>query len=215
MRRPVSGFLVLLIVSVPPLAGAEVLELKSGQRIEGKVLQETKDAYVVDAGVGTPLTYFKDEVKAVLPDTNTPLLNNPAQISQQADAMENQAVTAIDAGQMDKGLSLMRQAIALDPAPSRYLNYGSVLFGNGVSVFKGGQTDKAKEILSNARTQLLKAADGFNKTTDAMFLAQTYFLLGEIARNGFNDAAKAKELYQKSLSLYDHEGAKAALAQLP
>ncbi len=164
MSRLLSGFLVVFIVSAPPVAGADVLELKS---------------------------------------------------SQKADRMEDQAVTAIDAGHMDKGLSLMRQAIAMDPVPSRYLNYGSVLFGNGVSLFKSGQTDKAKKILADARAQLLKAAAGFDKSADAVFLAQSYFLLGEIERNGFADAAKAKEYYQKSLSFYDHEGAKAALAQYP
>lgn len=135
--------------------------------------------------------------------------------AQQADRMENQAVAAVDAGRMDKGLSLMRQAIALDAAPSRQLNYGSILFGNGVSLFKGGQKDKAKKVLAEAREQLLKAVDGFDKTKDALFLAQAYFLLGEIERNGFADAAKAKEYYKKSLSFYDHEGAKAALQQMP
>jgi len=136
-------------------------------------------------------------------------------IAQQADRMENQAVAAIDAGQMEKGLLLMRRAIALDPAPSRELNYGSVLFGNGVSFFKGGQKDKGQEILAQARGHLLKAVEGFDKTKDALFLGQAYFLLGEIERNGFADAPKAKEYYKKSLSFYDHEGAKAALQQLP
>ncbi len=205
-------FLTFLFFFAAPVL-AETIQLKSGQKVEGKILQETKDAVVVDAGVGAPLTYFKDEIKAILPDEQFSALENAFR-TQQADQMENQAVAAVDAGRMDKGLSLMRQAIALDPVPSRQLNYGSILFGNGVSLFKSGQKDKGQKVLAEAREQLLNAVDGFDKTKDVMFLGQAYFLLGEIERNGFADAPKAKEYYKKSLSFYDHEGAKAALQQL-
>jgi tetratricopeptide (TPR) repeat protein len=159
------------------------------------------------------LTVFFFFAVPVFADDQFLALDNASR-TQKADRMENQAVAAVDAGQMEKGLSLMRQAIALDAAPSRELNYGSILFGNGVSLFKSGQKDKGKKILADAREQLLKAADGFDKTKEVLFLGQAYFLLGEIERNGFADAAKAKEYYKKALSFYDHEGAKAALAQL-
>ena len=160
------------------------------------------------------LTFLFFFAVPVLSDEQAPVKGDPSR-TQQADQMENQAVAAVDAGRMDKGLSLMRQAIALDAAPSRQLNYGSILFGNGVSLFKNGQKDKGRKVLAEAREQLLKAVDGFDKTKDAMFLGQAYFLLGEIERNGFADAVKAKEYYKKSLSFYDHEAAKAALQQMP
>ncbi len=196
-------------------AAAEVLQLKSGEKIQGKILQENKDSYLVDAGIDTPLTYFKDEIKAVLPDGEDLSIDLPSVVNTQADEIENKAVAAIDAGQMDKGLELMRQAIAMDPAPSREMNYGSVLFGNGVSLFKSGKTEQAKTILTEAREHLIKAVEGFDSVTDAAFLSQSYFWLGEIERNGFDNAVKAKEYYQKSLSTYANEGAKAALKQLP
>ena len=47
-----------------------------------------------------------------------------------------------------------------------------------------------------------------------MFLAQSYFLLGEIYLNAFSDINEAKILYQKSLTYYKNESAKAALEKL-
>ena len=112
----------------------------------------------------------------------------------QADAIEDKAAQAIDDGNMDQGLGFMEQAIKLDATPLRYMNYGSILFGNGVAVFK--DSDKEK---------------GFNPKQDQTYLSQCYFLLGEMYLNAFGDRFKAREYYQKSANLSDYSGAKDAL----
>ena len=204
---------VCFLASVP--AGAETIKLYSGQSVQGKILKEEKDSILVDAGVDTPVTYFRDEIKAILPDEKVqpPAAVDP-QLRAQADALEAQALELIDADQMDKGLAMVRQAVALDPTPQRHMNYGSILFGNGVALFKQAQAEEGKKILRLCEEQLHKAIEGFNKDKDAVFLAQAYFLLGEMYNNAFADPAKAKEFYSTALTFSDHDGAKAALAKI-
>jgi tetratricopeptide (TPR) repeat protein len=134
--------------------------------------------------------------------------------SHQADALEAQAVDYIDNDQMEEGLGLMKQALDIDPTPIRHMNYGSILFGNGVVDFKNGNKRQALPTLYEAQNQLAQAIVKFDPQKDAVFLAQSYFLLGEIALNAFSNPAKAKKYYQKALSYYDNLGAKAALENL-
>ena len=192
-------------------ARAEIIKFNSGQTVQGKILKEGKDSILVDAGIDMPVTYFRDEIKAILPD-------EPAQVSPQdraqADAIESQALEFIDADKMEEGLKLIRQAIAIDPAPQRHMNYGSILFGNGVPLFKKGDQEEGKKVLSVCEEQIQKAIAGFAKDKDAVFLSQANFLLGEIYANAFADIHKAKEYYQKSLTFSEHAGAKAALAKI-
>ena len=101
----------------------------------------------------------------------------------------------------------MVQAIALDPTPLRHMNYGSILFGNGVAVFKDSDPVKGKEILRQAEAQLLKAITGFNPNRDQAYLSQCYFLLGEMYVNAFGDKFKAIEYYKKAVDLNDYPGA--------
>ena len=129
----------------------------------------------------------------------------------QADAIEDKAAQAIDDGNMDQGLGFMEQAIKLDATPLRYMNYGSILFGNGVAVFKDSDKEKGKAILHKAEVQLSKAIAGFNPKQDQTYLSQCYFLLGEMYLNAFGDRFKAREYYQKSANLSDYSGAKDAL----
>jgi TPR repeat protein len=132
----------------------------------------------------------------------------------QADGLEDKSAQAIDDGNMDQGLNFMVRAVALDPSPMRHMNYGSILFGNGVSVFKDSDQEKGKEILRQAEAQLREAIDGFNPNKDQVYLSQCYFLLGEMYRNAFGDKVKAKEYYTKAADLNDYTGAKDALNKL-
>ena len=132
----------------------------------------------------------------------------------QADDLEDQGAQAIDDGDMDHGLKLMSSAIALDPTPSRYMNYGSILFGNGVSVFKDSDPKQGITTLRQAEAQLLKAIALFNPNKDQVYLSQCYFLLGEMYNNAFKDKFKAKTYYQKAADLSDYTGAKDALSKL-
>jgi len=132
----------------------------------------------------------------------------------QADALEDQSAQAIDDGDMDKGVGLMQRSIDLDPSPMRHMIYGSILFGNGVSVFKNTDQEKGKDILHQAESQLLAAIAGFNPNRDQDYLSQCYFLLGEMYRNAFGDTAKAREYYEKAVNLNDYTGAKDALNKM-
>ena len=132
----------------------------------------------------------------------------------QADQLEDKGAQAIDDGDMARGLDFMVQAIALDPTPERHMNYGSILFGNGVSVYKDSDQEKGKEILRQAQAQLQKAIEAFNSNKDQVYLSQCYFLLGEMYNNAFGDKLKAKEYYTKAASLNDYMGARDALNKL-
>ncbi len=196
-------------------AYAELIKLNSGQQVEGKILKEEKDSILVDAGIDTPVTYFRDEIKEITADLKPSDLPVDPQLRLQADALEAQALELIDTNKMTEGLAKIRQAIGMDPSPHRLMNYGSILFGNGVAQYRKGMIDDAKIILRDAQTQLNKAIEGFNKTNDAAFIGQSYFLLGEIESNAFNNLTKAKEYYTQAVSICAHDSAKAALAKLP
>jgi tetratricopeptide (TPR) repeat protein len=134
--------------------------------------------------------------------------------SRQANRLETKAVELIDNDQMAQGMDLMKQAVAINPTPMRHMNYGSILFGNGVADFKAGHKPEALEILYQAQDQLAQAIVGFNPRKEAVFIAQAYFLLGEINLNALSNPEKAKMYYHKSLSFYPNLGAKAALEKL-
>jgi tetratricopeptide (TPR) repeat protein len=141
-------------------------------------------------------------------------LTEAQKLQSQADTLEDKGAQAIDDGNMSQGLDYMVQAITLDPSPIRYLNYGSILFGNGVSVFKDSDQNQGKAILRQAEIQLLTAIKGFNPKKDQVYLSQCYFLLGEMYRNAFGDNARARDYYQKAVDLNDYTGAKDALTKL-
>jgi len=135
-------------------------------------------------------------------------------IKSQADDIEDQAAQAIDDGDMSKGMDLMVHAVALDPTPIRRMNYGSMLFGNGVEIFKGSDQHLGQEVLRQAETQLLQAIQGFDPNKDQVYLSQCYYLLGEMYVNAFGDKVKAKAYYTKSAALSEFSGAKDALSKL-
>jgi tetratricopeptide (TPR) repeat protein len=132
----------------------------------------------------------------------------------QADDLEDKSAQAIDDGDMDQGLGFMVRSIQLDPTPMRHLIYGSILFGDGVSVFKDSDQQKGIVILRQAEAQLNKAIDGFSPNKDQMYLGQCYFLLGEMYLNAFGDRPKARDYFQKSVDLNDYPGAKDELNKL-
>lgn len=132
----------------------------------------------------------------------------------QADEFEDKSSQAIDDGNIAQGLIYMARAIALDPTPMRYMLYGSILYGNGMSVLQDGDQEKGKAILEQAQAQLLKAVQGFDPATDQEYLGQCYFHLAEIYLKAFGDKVKAKEYYEKADDLNDYPGAKQALEKL-
>ena len=203
----------------PSLALAEIIELKSGQIVEGKITHQDRNSIQIDVGIHIPVTYFFDEIKRILPDRPESPQKQDVQTfpstaglaARQAGYMEKQAIEMINADKMDEGVSLMQQAVESAPTPMRHMNYGSVLFGKGVKEFKEGNQKQAREILRKAERELSEAITGFDTKKDGVFLAQAYFLLGEIYLNAYSDKGRAKIFYQKALLYYDHKGARNAL----
>ncbi len=96
----------------------------------------------------------------------------------------------------------------------RQMNYASILFASGVSVFKHGDKEKGLGILEQAKAHFFNAISSFNQNEDAIYLSQCYFLLGEISAHAVGDQLEAKEYYQKSVTFYAHPGSKAALEKI-
>ena len=57
----------LLVAVCCSLAPAEVIQLKSGKTVEGKILERTDTFVKMDTGIGVPVTYFKDEIEDASP----------------------------------------------------------------------------------------------------------------------------------------------------
>lgn len=198
-----------ILITSASNGAAEVIFLKSGAHVEGKILKEDKKTVVIDAGVDVPVTYFRDEIKSIEKD----LPFDPL-ATRHADELEAKAVELIDANQMSQGLDLMRQALILGPTAQRHMNYGSILFGNGVLLFKEDKKEQGRNALRQAEEELNKAIGGFDKDKDAFFMAQCFYLLGEMYANAFEDKVKAKDYYQEAVDLAAHSGAQKALTKL-
>lgn len=69
-------FSTLLIMAT--IARAETIRLKSGQTIEGTVVERTKDSVKVDTGVGVSITYYLDEIEEIAAASAQPPEPGPA-----------------------------------------------------------------------------------------------------------------------------------------
>jgi tetratricopeptide (TPR) repeat protein len=204
-------------------AWAETITLKSGKVVEGKIVDRDSRSIQLDVGLDFPITYYLDEIKtiseapskpAAAPSVSGSTLAASDEQAHKADDIEQQGLGLIDDGHMDQGVKLLREAIKIDPQANRYLNLGSILFGNGVALQKQGQSDEAAQTFKEAEDQLQQAIKRFDPNGETTFLSEAYNLLGAIYANGFNDKTKAKAFYEKSLSFYDNPEAKRGLAAL-
>ena len=132
-----------------------------------------------------------------------PTPSETQKLKSQADDFEDKSAQAIDEGNMGRGLAFMARAVALDPTPMRHMIYGSMLFGDGVAVFKESDKEKGKEILRRAEAQLRKALAAFDAHNDQFYISRCYYQLGEIYLNAFGDKEKAREYYRKSAGPQD------------
>ncbi len=63
MRNCVSFILILFC---PILCLAETIQLKSGKKVEGKILEQTDQYIKVDTGLGVTVTYYQDEIEQMV-----------------------------------------------------------------------------------------------------------------------------------------------------
>ena len=57
--------LIALIFMIPSVAFASEVILKSGQKIEGKIEEQTNKYIKIDSGVGVALTYYVDQIDTI------------------------------------------------------------------------------------------------------------------------------------------------------
>jgi tetratricopeptide (TPR) repeat protein len=216
---PCRIFLCVLWTALFSVSGAraETITLKSGKVVEGKIVERDSRSVQLDVGLDFPITYYLDEIKTISENSATPVSSKvPPAVSDtdahKADVLEQKGLGLIDDGRMDDGIQLLREAIRIDPQANRHLNLGSILFGNGVALQKKGNSDEAVKTFKEAESELQQAIKQFDPNGETTFLSEAYNLLGEIYAHGFNDKAKAKNFYEKSLSFYDNPDAKRGLA---
>lgn len=205
---------------VCPNVWSDTIKLKSGKIVHGTIRERNSRLIELDVGLDFPITYYSDEVQEVIVDdqkassdtapTPAPQKNSGAN-NGKADEIEQQGLALIDDGKMDDGVALLRQAVTMDPKASRHLTLGSILFGNGVTLSKGGNNQEALKIFHEAEKEIQEATAMFDPNAERTLLSQAYYLLGEMYANAFDDKSKAKEFYEKSLSFYANPKAQQGL----
>lgn len=141
----------------------------------------------------------------------------PEEISIEANKVGNEGIALIQDGKMDEGLALVKRSTEINPDdPSWHMNYGSMLFSMGSSLFKDGSQKESLPVVQEAEKELLWAAKLYNDQKNQNVLeSQCYFLLGDIYNFIFQDKAKAKGYYEKTVALYPkHQEANDALKNL-
>jgi tetratricopeptide (TPR) repeat protein len=212
---PFALVIFFIFVLRLPIADAETLILESGRTVHGKVLERTDKTIKIDVGLDFPITYYLDEVDRV--ETEGPAQQETKSERSQEDdanALELQGLDFIDQNKMVDGIELLRKAIGMDPKPNRHLNLGAILSGNGIALFKEGRKDEAAGIFKEAESELNKAIGLFDHKKEITFLSHAYYLLGELHAQAFGNPAKAREYYQKSISLYENPAAQRGLKAL-
>lgn len=221
-KRGFYGAVLLLIIGLflPVLSFAETIILKSGKKIEGKIVERTDEYIKVDSGIGMALTYFFDMIESIkeTPSSASKDLSVPdAEISptnKQATIVGNNGILLIKEGKWDEGLGLMKQATEIAPEdPLLHMNYGSMLFTHGQLIFESDNKQEAKPIFNEAEREFNLAISLFkDDELGKAIKSQCSFLLGDIYFHVYNDKEKAKSLYKKALE-YDprHSGAINAL----
>lgn len=80
-------FLTFLVIFIPGIASAEVIRLKSGETIEGKIVTRTDEYIKIDPGIGIAVTYYLEDIDRILsepvvpPEGQTPAVNEQNDLS--------------------------------------------------------------------------------------------------------------------------------------
>lgn len=120
--------------------------------------------------------------------------------SEESNQIGNAGLKLISEGRVDEGFDLLRQAIQLDPEePAWHMNYGSMLFQVGQSIFKSGEKEKSKELFKESEKELLEATKLFKKAEDPV-KAQCFYLIGDIYYYAYQNISKAKYYYEEALA---------------
>lgn len=121
------------------------------------------------------------------------------------------AMQAVERGNADSAISRMQEALRINPGDAiMRVSYGSLLLDLGLQ-------KRDPQLLARSEAELGQVIEWLEPLADprqAPTLAQAYFILGELARQGGNQPDRAKRLYEKALAVHPaHEGAKRALGR--
>ncbi len=217
-KNPRCAILIgLVFIFCTPAVHSDTVILKSGKTVQGKIGNRTEKAIEIDVGLGFPITYYLDDIQSIDSDSqknDKAVVHTSSDKVEEADSLERQGLELIEAGEMDKGLEMLRKAIEFDSKPHRHLNLGAVLSGNGVSLFKNGKKGLAIKVLKSSEEELRKAIELFDPEQESILLSQAYYLLGEIRAQAFEDVIGARDYYQKSISFYENPAAERGLKAL-
>ena len=61
----ILGLGVVIALAIPSLVLADEIVLKSGQKVEGRIIEYTDKYVKVDSGIGVEVTYYADEIDTV------------------------------------------------------------------------------------------------------------------------------------------------------
>ncbi len=213
------AFLLFIGLSFPFSAFAETIVLKSGKKVEGKIIEKT-DKYIKVDFDGVPLTYFFDMIERIegeqkpVPKNTSTDGTKLQSFNEQAVVMSNNGLMLIKEGKWDEGLALMKQAKDIEARDgSLHMNYAGMLFMKGQKLHEMGNKEETKPIFNEVEKELYLAIPLFKDDEGGNILkSQCSFLLGDVYFYVYNDREKAKDFYQRALEYYpEHGGALNAL----
>ncbi len=193
--------ILFLLISLAP-ALAETIILKSGQRIEGKIVKETEEYIRIEKANGITEVYSADEI-AQIEEEGSSLINNNINTSvpalSSADQLGKEAERYFTNKDYDNAAKTFQRIIELSSNNPRLAYY---YFGQGICLYKSGKSDEA--ILN------------FNKAIDLKPNEVDFYLcLGSVYKK-LGNMQKAEEYLSKALELskYDKNLLKSFFAEI-
>ena len=160
------------------------------------------------------LGFFDAAAERIAPFSADASQSDNAGLDLESKRLAAQAMAALESGNATDAIDRLQQALRANPGDiMTRMAYGSLQ----LDVALQNAEPQRSTLLQRAEAELERAAEWLQAEAapaDAPALAQTYFMLGEVEARGRNDAAKARALYEKALSVFPaHPGAKQALGR--
>ena len=87
--RAILKVSIFLVILFPTFAFTSQIILKTGQKIEGNIIEQTDKYVKIDTGLGVPITYYSDQIGTVnSPSSSVPSITINQDKSQQDDWIE-------------------------------------------------------------------------------------------------------------------------------
>lgn len=179
MNRKITIFLICLLAANLS-AFAETLKLKSGQEVQGQIIERSDKEIKLDF-MGVVLTYFLDEVEGI---DGVPLETSAQEASPNAQITAEDffylGVSNAKKGNIDESISNFSKAIELNPKLSQ--SY----YNRGLGFIKKKNYDFAIDDFNKAIEINPKYSEAYNNRSVAYFMKQEY-------EKALQDAQKAEE----------------------